>query len=119
MDQNLTQCLRSAKYRDFTYFRLSTALNEEPDIEHVDHKATLFSLIENERPIERLEALNKSKCQLMQHAFLLYTTEIDRAKDEQLGWLDWGRMIDLEESRLMAMIVSYYKRMSKSVADWL
>lgn len=106
VDQHLSQCLRAAKYRDFTYFRLSAALSSKPDVEQVDYKATLYSTIRDDRPIRRLEALNRSKCEIMGTGFRMYTSEIHGAKDESLSWLDWGRLMDLEEERAMAMIVS-------------
>jgi hypothetical protein len=105
VDQHLSQCLRAAKHRDFTYFRLSAALSAQPDVEHVDYKATLFSIIHDEQPIRQLEALNKTRCTVIGDGFQAYTSEIKDAKDEGLSWLDWGRLMDLEEERVMGIIV--------------
>src|SRR4051794_16820607 len=80
VDQHLKQCLRAAKARDFTYFRLFAALNFKPEAEYIDYKATLFSITFDELPIEELEGFNAKKCEEIGQCFQEYVREIQKAR---------------------------------------
>jgi hypothetical protein len=106
VDQHLKQCLRAAKARDFTYFKLSAALNAKPEAEQINYKATLFSITFDELPIEELEGLNSQTCDEIARNFQEFFHEVEKAKDEHLDWLAWGRLLDSEDEKAMDRIVS-------------
>jgi len=117
VDQHLTQCLRAAKSRDFTYFRLSAALSAKPEAEQVDYKATLLCIINDAVPIHQLEDLNKSKCEVIRNSFKEYVSEVEKGRDEQLDWLAWGRLLDSEEERVVEVITAKIKETNEKAKN--
>jgi len=114
VDQHLQQCLRAAKLRDFTYFRLSAALSAKPDTEQIDYKATLLAKIYEDEPVHELETLNKEKCEEVGRAFKEYVRGIQKAEKKQPdNWLAWGRLLDAEEERVIEMLVAKIKETSE------
>jgi len=108
-DQHLKQCLRAAKLRDFTYFRLSAALSSKPELNDLNHRGSLLAIIRDDTSIRKLEGLNKAICEVIANGFRDYVKGIGGAKDEQLDWLAWGRLLDSEEERLIEAITNKIK----------
>jgi hypothetical protein len=68
----------------------------------------LLAIVLDETPIRKLEGLNKARCEEIANGFREYAKEVGGAKDEQLDWLAWGRLLDSEEERLIELIVSRF-----------
>lgn len=107
IDHHLFYTLRAAQDRDFTYFKVTSALHAQRP---VDEKVELRNLLDSDTISEELDNINITKCDASDEAITTYTNALEAAKDQDLDALSWEALLDEQEAQAIETVTQRIKQ---------
>ena len=110
IDHHLFYTIRAAQDRDFTYFKVISALHAQNP---VNQKAELRNLLNSDATSEELDKINITKCDASDEAVTTYTDKLEAAKDQDLDGSGWEALIDDQETKTIDTVTNRIKQASE------
>ena len=110
IDHHLFYTIRAAQDRDFTYFKVISALQAQNP---VNQKAELRNLLNSDATAEELDKINITKCDASDEAVTAYTDKLEAAKDQDLDGSGWEALIDDQETKTIDTVTNRIKQASE------
>ena len=114
IDLHLFHTIRAAQDRDFTYFKVTSALHAQKP---VNEKVELRNLLNSDTTADELDNINITKCDASDEAITAYTDKLEAAKNEDLDGSGWEALIDDQEAKTIDTVVQRIKQASAVAKD--